>query len=104
MVEERILVCGGAQPQPIVMQRDLVDGRPILSEWMQISVAWSVPVAKFNPELEGRLSLANDIVFVDAEHRVESPDRRNGRLPNSHRTDIGRFDDGDVAGAISQHV
>jgi len=65
------------------VQSDLIDRPAVLAEGMEVPVAELRPVAKFDAEFERRLGLADELVFVDAEQRIEGSDGRNRRLPHA---------------------
>ena len=70
------------------------------SEGMHVALADARPVAEFDAQLVAALRGAQEIVFVDAQHLVEDPDRRNRRFADTHGADLGRFDQRDGAGAL----
>ena len=56
------------------------------------------------PSLKVAWVLRMNIVFVDAEQRVEGANRRNGRLADADGADLRRFDHRDLAVAVLQHA
>ena len=74
--------------------------RPEEPEVVEIAVADTKPVNEFDAQLECRMGLPDEFVFVDAEEVIEQNDRRNGRLAHPDRADLFRFDERDpVRGA-----
>src|SRR6185503_16844803 len=53
------------------------------AEGMQVAVPEARPVHELDAELERALGLADEIVLVEAEHRVEGVDGRNGGLAHA---------------------
>src|SRR5882672_907992 len=77
-----------SQSQPVLVDRELVRTDAVRTEGMEVNVAQPRPVAKLDAELERRLGSANEIVFVEPEHAVEEPDRRDGRLADTDGADL----------------
>ena len=62
--------------------------KPWNAEGMHVALADARPVAEFDAQLVTSLRGAQEIVFVDAQHLVEDPDRRNGRFADAHGADL----------------
>src|SRR5438132_3145353 len=60
-------------------------------------MAEPLPIDELDPELEGRLRLADELVLIDAKNTIECPDRRNGRFSDAHNSDFLGFDENDLA-------
>src|SRR5690606_27356107 len=72
-------------------------------ERMDIAVAGAGPVDELDPELVGRVRLADELVLVDPEHAVEHDDLRDGRLAHAHGADRLAFDQLDGQAGEAAH-
>src|SRR3546814_4899445 len=61
--------------QPVMVKFDPHHVEPVKAEGMDITMADARPVDELDPQLVGRVGFADELVLVDAEHRVEQADR-----------------------------
>ncbi len=81
--------------QPVVVEGDVGQVLADRAEGMHVGVAAFVPVGELDAELEGAVRVAQEVVFVEAQHLVEQVDGRNGRLAHADDADLIRFHHGD---------
>ena len=81
----------GSALEPMMVELDPEHVEPIESERMDVAVTDACPIAKFDPELVGRVRRANEIVLVESEERVEEIDLRDGRFADADRSDLLGF-------------
>ena len=85
-----------AQPEMMEVQTFHVDA--VLAERVDIPLAHPAPVHELDAELERRMGLAHEGVFIEAQQAVEIQNVRDGGLTHANRADRVRLDhlDADV--------
>ena len=80
---------------PDLLERGQLDVLAEAPEGMHVAVAEEGPVLELDAQLEGALGLAQELVLVDAEHRVEANDARDRGLTDADDADLVGLDHGD---------
>jgi hypothetical protein len=57
----------GAQAQPVVVNGNPIDRDCVATKGVKISVTQATPVQKLDAQLESRLCMPNDVVFIDPQ-------------------------------------
>ena len=87
---------------PVGMEGDAALGQARGTERVYVALSRPCPVLELDPELEGRLRLAQEIVLVDGVGAKVVDDRRDGRLADAHRADLLRLDEPDGAPEVRE--
>jgi hypothetical protein len=70
------------------MELDGVQIQTIGSKGMNVTASLPIPIDELDAELERPLRIADKVVLIETQQRVERTDRRDGRFANTHRTDF----------------
>jgi hypothetical protein len=82
-----------------------LDAAPRLAERperMDVAIARTAPVAKLDPDFEGRAGRPHELGFVKPEHIVELFDVRKRRLANADGPDLIGFNERNIVGVSRQ--
>src|SRR5687768_8938928 len=81
---------GQLQPQLVKLDRLRIQAE--LAKGMDVAIAQALPIDELDAELERALRVADELVFIEAQQRIERQQRRNRRFANTDRADLLRFD------------
>ncbi len=59
---------------------------------MHVAPPERAPIDEFDSELESRLATAHEVALIQAEERIEGPQRRDTGFAYADGTDLIRFD------------
>jgi hypothetical protein len=87
---------------PGVKEGPQIDHAAEAAERMPVGMPGTRPVGELDAEFVRRLRVLDEIAFVDIEKPQQVHQRRDGRLADSYRADLGRLDDGNRASGSRQ--
>src|SRR5450432_216507 len=77
---------------PAMVKGATVDRRAERAERVPVRVPKLLPIAELDSELVGRLSMTDEIAFIDAEESQQIDDGWNRRFAHANGADFGRLD------------
>ena len=82
------------------MEVNTLQVRRVTSERVKVAPADPAPVDEFDAELERRLRRRDEVVFVDAKHRIEVDERRDRGFADADGPDLLGLDQRRFGAAI----
>ena len=90
------------EPQPVMVEADIVEWSAERPERMDIAVADRAEIAEIDSQFEGRMRGAHEVRLVEAQAFDEGTDVRQGRLADADDADVRRLDQLHGAGIRQQ--
>src|SRR4051812_1799213 len=84
------------QLQPELMKLHGFDVETECAKGMKVALSDPRPVDELDAQFESRVRLPNEVIFIDAEHGVESDDRWNRGFAYANDADLFRLDELDA--------
>src|SRR3546814_195480 len=88
--------------QPVMLERDQPHVASDIAERVHVAMPVAEPVFEFDPELEGAVRRAHEMILVDPECVEIEPQLRNRRFTDADGADRLRFDQPDPIAALQE--